>query len=248
MAVARQSWGPLAKAIPLGRDEVQVWQARVSPGLVAACQPNLSNDERARMERIRMDRAREEFVVGRGLLRSLVGSALGQAPLGIVFSVGEHGKPSVAGMEFNVSHSHGLVAIALCRSAAVGVDVERIDPSIEALEIAQDTFAPEEVERIRLVEGSERVRAFYECWTRKEAVVKAHGGGLTVPLTRFCVPMQSDAEARVRLTPELEPQTGEGYFVRSLAVEEGFAGALVTCAAGRVVTSHGVPEWCAAER
>jgi 4'-phosphopantetheinyl transferase len=213
---------------------VQVWQTRVSPALVGSCEALLSGEERARMERIRRVVAREEFAVGRGLLRRLLGQALGCAPRSIAFSLGEHGKPGVAGVEFNVSHSHGLVAIALCGSAAVGVDVEWMDPSIEALEIAQDTFAPEEVERIRLAEGGERVRAFYDTWARKEAVVKAHGGGLTVALASFCVPMQSAGEARVRFKPEVQ----DSYFVRPLAVGEGFAGALAVRGSGRAVTLH----------
>jgi 4'-phosphopantetheinyl transferase len=199
---------------------VQVWQTRVSPALVGSCEALLSGEERARMERIRRVVAREEFAVGRGLLRRLLGQALGCAPRSIAFSLGEHGKPGVAGVEFNVSHSHGLVAIALCGSAAVGVDVEWI--------------APEEVERIRLAEGGERVRAFYDTWARKEAVVKAHGGGLTVALASFCVPMQSAGEARVRFKPEVQ----DSYFVRPLAVGEGFAGALAVRGSGRAVTLH----------
>ena len=184
-----------------------------------------------------MELPREEFVLGRGLLRMLAGAALGRTPESLVFGVGAQGKPWLEGIEFSVSHSRGMVLVALCRSAAVGVDVERIDPGIDALEVANSSFAAEESAWIaRAAEGTERVQAFYDCWTCKEAVLKAHGGGLTLSLAEFFVAPCEPGERWV----SLEAAGASGFFVRPLRVAEGFAGAMAVGKAERRVRCFAV--------
>jgi len=203
--------------------EVQVWCARVDDAAVKAAVGLLNEEEQARMERMRLGIARHEFVVGRALLRVLAGAATACGPREVTIGVGQHGKPRVEGLEFSVAHSHGLVVLALCREAAVGVDLEWVEREIEALEIARSTFAPGEVKRIELAaEGTELARAFFAVWTRKEAVVKAHGQGLTIPLESFEAP-EGDAEQAVELVVKGDAQW---LYVRGLDVGEGFAGAL----------------------
>jgi 4'-phosphopantetheinyl transferase len=116
-----------------------------------------------------------------------------------------------------------LVVLALTREAAVGVDAEWVEREIEAVEIARSTFAPGETKRIeKAAEGAERSREFFAVWTRKEAIVKAHGQGLTIPLESFEVP-EGDAEQAVQLVVKGNSQQ---FFVRGVDVGEGFAGAL----------------------
>ena len=209
--------------------EVQVWCARVNEAAVSVAVRLLNEEEQARMERMRLGIARHEFMVGRAMLRVLAGVATACGPREVAIGVGEHGKPRVEGVEFSVAHSHGLVVLALCREAAVGVDVEWVEREIEALEIARSTFAPGEAKRIeQAVEGAERARAFFAVWTRKEAIVKAHGQGLTIPLDNFEAP-EGDAEQAVDLVVKGDARL---LFVRGLDVGEGFAGALAARAEG----------------
>ncbi len=216
----------------LGPEEVVVWLGRVSAGLEAECQQVLSEDERGRAERIVVEWARAEFVVGRGMLRRILGGSLGCGAEAVRFGVGRKGKPFVdGGVEFNVSHSKGMVAIAVCRSAVVGVDVEGVDEGIEALEIARGQFAAGEITRIERERESGRARAFYEIWTRKEALMKAHGDGLGLGLSGFEVGIGREGEEAVRVSPGGVMEAT--YFVRGLEVGEGYAGALAVSDPGR---------------
>jgi len=172
----------------------------------------LNEEERARMERMRLGIARHEFGVGRAMLRVLAGAATACGPREVAIGVGEHGKPRVEGVEFSVAHSHGLVVLALCCEAAVGVDVEWVEREIEALEIARSSFAPGEVKRIeQAAENADRASAFFAVWTRKEALVKAHGQGLTIPLDSFEAP-EGDAEQAVELAVKGEERR---FYVRT---------------------------------
>jgi len=203
--------------------EVQVWCARVDEAVVASAVGLLNEEERARMERMRLGIARHEFVVGRGLLRVLAGAATACGAREVTIGVGEHGKPRVEGVEFSVAHSHGLVVLAICREAALGIDVEWVEREIEVLEIARSTFAPGEVKRIEnAAAGAERAQAFFAVWTRKEAIVKAHGQGLTIPLESFEVP-ELETEQAIELVVKGSSQR---LYVRGIDAGEGFAGAM----------------------
>jgi len=219
----------MAEVPAIAQGEVQLWCARVDDAAVAAALGLLNEEERARMERMRLGIARHEFVVGRALLRVLTAAATACSPREVTIGVGQHGKPRVEGVEFSVAHSHGLVVLALCREAAVGVDVEWVAREIEALEIARSTFAPGEVKRIEeAAEGVERARAFFAVWTRKEAMVKAHGQGLTIPLESFEAP-EGDAEQAVELVVKGEARK---MYVRGVDAGDGFAAALAVAAEG----------------
>jgi 4'-phosphopantetheinyl transferase len=216
----------------IAQGEVQLWCARVDEAVVAAAVGLLDEEERARMERMRLGIARHEFVVGRAMLRVLAGAATACGPREGTIGVGEFDKPRVEGVEFSVAHSHGLVVLALCLDAAVGVDVEWVAREIEALEIAQSNFAPEEKKRIeQAAEGAERARAFFAVWTKKEAIVKAHGQGLTIGLESFEAP-ESDAEQAVDLVVKGEARR---LYARGIDVGEGFAGALAAAVEGLAV-------------
>jgi 4'-phosphopantetheinyl transferase len=130
-------------------------------------------------------------VVRRGVLRLVLGWYLGSKPERLLFEYNGFGKPTISGqssqrsIQFNLTHSGGLALIAITRSRAVGVDIERLDPSVNALEIGERFFSRCEVTTLRGLYGSARTEAFFRCWTKKEAYLKARGMGLTVPLDRL---------------------------------------------------------------
>jgi 4'-phosphopantetheinyl transferase len=208
--------------------EVRVWR-------VALNQPSgplrelLSAEERSRAERFVFDLDRDHFIVCRGTLRRLLARSLGVVPRSITFRQGPHGKPAldaVAELRFNVSHSgdRGLIALAVGRE--VGVDIERVRNSVNLLEIAARFFSPVERAALEALSPIDRRDAFFACWTRKEAYLKALGLGLSLPLDSF------DVEVRPRV-PAALMRTGHDsdainrWSMYSLAIDPGYAASLV---------------------
>jgi 4'-phosphopantetheinyl transferase len=187
--------------------------------LPARAEAVLSNEERERAGRMRAGLPRDEFIAARGALRLLLGWNLQTPPEDLHFTIGEHGKPLLpdAGIDFNVAHARGCILLALSREGAVGVDVERLDREVEALDLAEAHFHPAEIAHIAAAQDTSA--AFFRCWTRKEAVVKADGRGLQLPLADFCVLGESEST-------QIEVPGGEPFWVRDLHLGPGFAAAL----------------------
>jgi 4'-phosphopantetheinyl transferase len=176
----------------------------------------LSADELERAGRFRVEHARRAFVACRSALRRVLGERLGVAPAALTFTLSAHGRPSVAGgrVSFNVSHSGevGLIAVA-DGERRIGVDVEQVRTTTDIEALAERFFHPEEAAAI-----AGRRDAFFRCWTKKEAVVKAIGQGLSHPLETFVVDVDDDAPA---------PVAGvEGLTVAGLPVDVGYTAAL----------------------
>jgi 4'-phosphopantetheinyl transferase len=153
----------------------------------------LSSDEIDRAARFRLEHARRLYIATRLALRFLLARYLGEAPHAIRFRYGSKGKPELAapaGIHFNVSHSGGLALLAFSWDGEIGVDVEQIHPLEDMLDIAARFFSAEEAADLMSLPASERVDAFFRCWTRKEAYVKAVGDGLFMPLDSFRVTLR----------------------------------------------------------
>jgi 4'-phosphopantetheinyl transferase len=135
-------------------------------------------------------------------LRKILGSYLQIAPASIAFAYSEYGKPSVpsaqnpAPLAFNVSHSEDLSVVAVSRFPSLGIDVERIRSDFGGEEVAQSNFAPAEFHELVSLSPDVRPQAFFNCWTRKEAYVKALGAGLQIPLDSFEVSLRPGEVAR----------------------------------------------------
>jgi 4'-phosphopantetheinyl transferase len=190
-----RGWTP---SIPDGRidaADVHAWlvstiEPPVSADMLSAV---LSPDERARAARFRFERDRRRFVAARGLLRMLLSTYAGREPASLVFEYEAHGKPRPAGADgiaFNVSHSGDVALYAVTRVGDVGVDVEAWRPLADRDDLAARFFAPGEVRRLQALDPDGRQAAFFACWTRKEAFVKAIGEGLSHPLDRFEVSIE----------------------------------------------------------
>jgi 4'-phosphopantetheinyl transferase len=157
----------------------------------------LSADERERAARFRFDRDRNRFIVCRGSLRELLAARLRIAPSSVRFVYGGHGKPAIEDPEirFNVSHSHGMAMIAVTRGREVGCDIEWIDPSFAGEKIPEHFFSPYEVATLRALPVAGQCEAFFRCWTRKEAYIKACGLGVSLALDSFDVTLAPDQPA-----------------------------------------------------
>jgi 4'-phosphopantetheinyl transferase len=167
----------------------------VSADLLERFRHRLSNDELARAARFRSDLDRARYTVGRATLRGVLADRLGCIPSSLRFSYGATGKPMLDGgvpLEFNLAHSGGEAVIALADTAAVGVDIELLQPIADVQSLAREVFS--EAERHELESAPDLVAAFLNGWTRKEAYVKALGLGLTAPLTDITVSLSGKAE------------------------------------------------------
>jgi 4'-phosphopantetheinyl transferase len=163
----------------------------------------LSDEERQRSQRFLRDVDRQQFIVSHGAVRTILGQYLGIPPGHIEIKIGPGGKPQLANsphfppLHHNLSHSERLAMIAVTLDHEVGVDVERIRPSVDIESIVQRFFAPGERTRWQALPDHERLAAFFRCWTRKEAYLKARGIGLSSGLDQFEVSLAPGEPARL---------------------------------------------------
>ncbi len=215
--------------------EVQLWAATLAPPVarVDELRRLLTSEELARAARFRFDRHRRRFIVRRGVLRLLLAQYLGQSPREVRFEEGEKGKPFVPQrdsrpedqLHFNLSDSKDLAVYAFTRGAELGVDVEILREMPDAQSIAEHFFSIEEQDRLRQVPEERKSQAFFNCWTRKEAYIKAIGEGLSEPLDRFSVTLLPDEPTRfVHLGGD--PRRAEDWTLLHMVPEDGAIGAL----------------------
>src|SRR5439155_22463572 len=177
-------------------NEVHVWRATLDlpRSRVQSLEQTLAADERTRAEQFHFQKDRMHFIVARGLLRAILGRYLATNPCTLRFCYSQYGKPTLAreagsdaSLCFNVTHSHGLALYAITRNRALGIDLEHIRMDVAYEPIAEHFFSPYEVRMLRTVPPHLRSAAFFSCWTRKEAYLKARGLGLSLPLSQFDV-------------------------------------------------------------
>ncbi len=230
----RISW-PIPTRFPtLSSGDVHLWRiSRESTAeQTAALQRFLSADEQVRAARYRAARDRRRYVVTRGVLRALLGRYLGVEPAAVHLQYQRYGKPVLAGpsatLRFNLSHSGELALFAVTQRRELGVDVERVRPDFGGMAVARRFFAPREVATLQALAPDEQSRAFFRCWTRKEAYIKARGEGLAVRLDSFDVtltPAEPAALLEVRDAPaevarwRLQDVSPSEEYIAALAVE-----------------------------
>ncbi len=220
----------MMKIAPLQADQVQVWQLALTDlgGRMETLTALLSADERARAARFYFERDRQVYVGTRGVLRLLLGQYVSLPPETLRFSYGPHQKPTLlletAGepVAFNVSHSHQLALLAFSRGREVGVDVERIRSDLDFEGLAAQVFSPYEKAAWQAFSGAARVAAFFRCWTRKEALLKAQGFGLIERLDQVSVSLD---ELRAEVV-EMADQPSNAWSLMPLAIGAGYAAAL----------------------
>jgi 4'-phosphopantetheinyl transferase len=219
--------------LSLPSDEVHVWRAffdREQSQLNELAR-TLSEDERLKVGRFYFQKDRRRFVITHGILRNILGRYLNIEPKRLKFFYSSHGKPTLGGVTdghslcFNMSHSHGLALFAFAWNRKVGVDVEYIHSMPDAEEIAERFFSPRENAVFRTVPPAKRLEAFFNCWTRKEAFLKAIGDGLSRPLDSFEVSLAPGKPAHL-LSVEGDLKEASRWSLRALVPASGYIGAL----------------------
>src|ERR1700722_11735012 len=203
----------------LGDDEVHVWHVDLKSwdkeaGLLLEL---LEPEEQRRAARFKFPAHRNQFLISRALLRRALGRYLRIEEREIRFRTTANGKPELAvnsdpgfrDLRFNLSHTEGVTVFAIVRRRQVGIDVERIRPDTNTMELAERFFSHPEVQWLRSQPASERISAFFTCWTGKEAYIKAHGEGLSMALSSFGVlpaTLRSKLQLNVYDDPEESPR------------------------------------------
>jgi 4'-phosphopantetheinyl transferase len=221
----------------LGAKDVHVWRASLdqTPTIVDQLRQFLSPDELARAGRFHFERDRRHFIVARGYLRALLSLYLKMHPAEIDFVYGSNGKPQLGtscshkSLYFNLAHSEGVVIYALTRVGEIGIDLEHIRPEFTADEIANRFFSPSEVSCLNAVADEHRAEAFFNCWTRKEAFIKAIGTGLSLPLNQFAVTLAPGEPAQL-LETTWDEREASRWSIKSIDVGQNYVAAVALAA------------------
>ena len=214
------------------------WRLAVSPARLESLWQVLAPAELERARRFHFDRHRNAFVAARGTLRELIGGYVDRAPREVEFAYGSHGKPSVAGIYFNLSHCAGFALAAFTREFELGVDVEAVDRTVD-LQVARRFFSPAESASLFALPEAERAEAFLRIWTRKEAVIKAYGKGLALPLADFDVTVGNEARL---LRCEWDPEAPGTWSLRDVSQPGRYIAALAAPAREFELVSREVAE------
>jgi len=218
----------------LSPDEVHVWIADLDSYLPDNFERLLSIDEVQRAHRFHFAKHRNHFVIARGLLRKLLAAYLACNPVELKFEYAAKGKPSVAAahaIKFNLAHSHGQAAYAFSRNRELGIDIELMRQDFGGEDIARRFFSTHEVQCLETVAKDLAGQAFFNCWTRKEAYIKAIGEGLSMPLEAFDVSL-APGEPAALLQNRLNEREVERWSMQSLTAPDGYAAALVVEGSG----------------
>ena len=233
MSSQEEVWQTPTAELTFPSDRIDVWRVCLDP-----CeQPDrdlrgiLVPDELARAARFHFERDRGRYIRGRATLRILLGRYLETPPAEIRFQYEHNGKPEIAlpkesrGLRFNVSNSGGLALIAIGSGIAIGVDIEKARPMPDLLDIARRFFSAREIQALLAVSENKRQEAFFACWTRKEAFLKATGFGLSYPLSGFAVSVDPDGPAELCQAGEDGNAAGH-WSLTDIRVGKEFRGAL----------------------
>lgn len=188
-------WVPSAGILSIPPDEIHIWRAtlNLSGGDLERLRSVLSPDEQERAVRFRFAEHQRRFIAARGILRDILSRYVRRQPAELEFCYSRFGKPALAGdpcetqIRFNLSHCSDLAVYAIARDREVGIDLELVRPEMAGEHIAKRFFSPREVSTLLALPLPLQPEAFFNCWTRKEAYVKALGMGLQVPLESFDV-------------------------------------------------------------
>ena len=198
-------WSQPPDVLSLHSGEVHVWRVDLeqTDDVVNGFRKTLDSDELQRADRFYFERHRRAYIVSRGFLRDVLSRYLKSQPGVLKFSYGAYGKPALNGehkdtkLRFNMSHSHKVGLLALTEESVIGVDVEHIRADFATEEIARRFFSRCEVDVFNTLANEEQVAAFFRCWTRKEAFIKATGRGLSQALDGFDVTLGPGEKAEL---------------------------------------------------
>ena len=228
------AWLPSFGRPMLFSGEVHLWRIvlEVSNEAIRSATELLTADELQRADRFRFERDRRRFALARAATRRILAQYLEIEPQGLSFEYGKTGKPDLIralnplGLRFNLSHSYELSLLAVTRTVPLGVDIELIDRNFFDKAIVHCFFSPDEVRCLFALPEEARAEAFFSCWTRKEAYIKALGEGLSLPLDSFSVNFGPDIPPAL-LRVNTNPREVNRWSVYDIEADPRYKAALV---------------------
>ncbi len=216
----------------MSRGELHVWLAslEIASQELGEMESTLSADEISRARRFYFERDRRNFIGRRGILRAILATYLETKPSALRFLYNEFGKPRLddskeaRNLSFNLSHSGELALVAVAIDRDVGVDIEFIDNSMPAEEVAKRFFSAKEIAALEALPQSLRLGGFFNCWARKEAYIKARGMGLSIPLDSFDVSLIQGET--VTLVGTRNSSEISNWKINALNIDSGYAAAV----------------------
>ena len=209
-------------------DTTHVWFVDLGNELlVNQCFKLLSEDEKERANKFHFEKDRQHFIIARGALRQVLALYLSEKPDNVQFEYGKNGKPFVPNnpFQFNLSHAGEVALIGITKNHQIGIDVEIINRKVEVERVAQHFFAKGEIERLMALPEAQRYEAFFNCWTRKEAFIKATGDGLSFPLDQFEVTLKPNKKAELLVT-YFDKKERDEWSLFDLKIKDGYKAAL----------------------
>lgn len=234
MGGSEHVWPQFSGEWKLSIDNIHVWRVHLDrpDSEVQRFQQILSADEVTRANRFYFEKDRRQWIIARGQLRRLLGHYLQVAPSTLRFRLNAYGKPlldapfDATGLSFNLSHSATTALYAFASIPDLGVDLEYMRPDIEILPLSRISFSANERAMLFQLPAEEQFCAFYRCWTRKEAYIKARGMGLSLPLDQFDVELRPGEPIALLQSREEVFQDVSLWSMFELFPGENYAGAL----------------------
>jgi 4'-phosphopantetheinyl transferase len=236
-----QTWHVPPEKVTLPANEVHVWRASLAGensengengnSRFSSLQRLLSVEERERVGKFYFERDRQNWTIAHGILRILLARYLATDPRTLRFETNAYGKPSLASphsranVHFNLSHSGNLALYAFASDRQVGIDVEYMRSGIDYEELSRHHFSHLENASLQSLPATQREEAFFLCWSRKEAYMKARGKGISIPLEQFDVSL-TPGEPATLLGSRENPLAPAQWSLCALSPMTGYAGAL----------------------
>jgi 4'-phosphopantetheinyl transferase len=250
VAVRDEAWDFPPPAVAMPDSIVHVWRATLDPPVrhVERLTGLLSEAEHVRAGQFCLERDRRRFVVRRGLLRLILGWYLTIPADRLRLSSGVAGKPGLApsqarGIDFSLSHSHGIALYAVTCDRRIGVDIERVRTVPGSHGLAEQVLSPREYAVFRALPRERQQAALFCAWTRKEAYAKACGQGLSCPFDRIDVSLPPFEPPRP-LSIHGDPREASGWSLQDVTPVPGYAAAVASEGHDALpVRSLQWPEW-----
>lgn len=203
---------------------VHLWLANLSDkeNKLSVYKKILSTDELAHADKFLKEEHGIYYVISKAITRQILSRYLAILPEKIEFGVEKNGKPFVVGgdLQFNVSHSGDYLLVGVTKKNLIGVDIERVKKNLDHLALAKRFFTQKEYETLEMLSDEKQIAAFYRCWTRKEAFIKATGLGLSFGLANFGVDVSEKSESSCLLSVSDKSFSKNDWFLSSISCEK----------------------------
>ena len=236
---ADQQWKTSPVHPILAENEVHIWRASLhaEKSVLSTLQRLLSDEEVTKAKQFYFEKDRQHFIIAHGILRTLLSRYLNIPPSLLSFNYNAYGKPALSSpfceryLHFNLSHSHDMALYAFAYTRQIGVDIEYMRSDFNYEELARHSFSAREQATLSALPQALKQQAFFNCWTRKEAYIKARGTGLSLPLDLFDVSLQPGEPAMLLASRE-DPQETTRWSLQEFFPAPSYAGAVAVEGSG----------------